>query len=97
MQAVEMRQQDMLQHIETKPLASVILAGVAEEARELAIVRREHNSPAPSPDHLRESKSIVFKTRERIGVEHDGAGQRSGFPADIERGPHQGTGFFSHA
>ena len=75
-----MRQQDLFQHIETKPLALVILTGMAEKARKFAIVRREHDPPAPSPDHLRETESIVFKTRERIGVEDDGAGQRSGFP-----------------
>ena len=38
MQAVEMRQQDLFQYIETKPLALVILAGMAkpsEPARRL--------------------------------------------------------------
>src|SRR5580704_11647227 len=95
MQAIEMRQQDLLQHIE--PLALVILAGMAEEAREFAIVRREHDPPAPPPDHLRETESIVFKTRERIGVEHDGAGEHSRFAIGIERDPYQSPGFFSHA
>src|SRR5438270_13967432 len=97
MQAVEMRQQVLFRHIETKPLALVILAGMAEEAREFAIVRREHDPSTSSPDHLRETESIVFKTRERIGVEYDGAGRRSGFRVGIERGRHQGPSLFSHA
>src|SRR5438270_574690 len=70
---------------------------MAAEAPEFAIVRREHDPSTPSPDHLRETESIVFKTGKRIGVEYDGAGRRSGFRIGIERGPHQGLGFFSHA
>ena len=97
MQSVEMRRQDLFRHIETKPLALVILAGMAKEAREFAIVRREHDVPASSPDHLRETENIVFKTRERIGIEDECAGWRAGFSVSAERGPHQGPGFFSHA
>jgi hypothetical protein len=94
MQAIEMRPQDLVQQTETEPLSLVILTGISEEAREFAIVRREHDAPAPWPDHLRKTESIVFKTRERIGVEHR-AGQRSRFTASFERGPHKCPGVFS--